>query len=59
MRSSGIDSHHGMARYAWQLLGPAGAVVLEGIDIAQIDSAGRLAQVTGYFGPLPSLGPAS
>lgn len=55
VRSSGIDSHHGMARYAWQLVGPAGSVVLEGIDIAQIDNQGRLAQVTGFFGPLPAL----
>jgi hypothetical protein len=59
LRSSGIDSHHGMARYAWQLVGPAGAVVLEGIDFAQIDPQGRLAQVTGFFGPLPALAPAS
>jgi hypothetical protein len=59
VRSSGIDSHHGMARYAWQLVGPADAVVLEGIDIAQIDPDGRLAQVTGFFGPLPALEPAS
>ena len=58
VRSSGIDSHHGMARYAWQLVGPAGAVVLEGTDIAQIDPEGRLAQVTGFFGPLPVLEPA-
>ena len=59
VRSSGIDSHHGAARYAWQLVGPAGAVVLEGIDIAQIDPQGRLAQVTGFFGPLPALEPAT
>ena len=55
VRSSGIDSHHGFARYGWQLLGPSGAVVLEGIDIAQLDAQGRLAQVTGFFGPLPAL----
>jgi len=30
-------------------------VVLEGIDIAQLDAQGRLAQVTGFFGPLPAL----
>jgi hypothetical protein len=59
VRSSGIDSHHGMARYAWQLIDPAGAAVLEGVDIAQIDAQGRLAQVTGFFGPLPAREPAS
>ena len=59
VRSSGIDSHHDMARYAWQLVGPSGAAVLEGVDIAQVDHEGRLVQVTGFFGPLPALEPAS
>lgn len=57
-RSSGIDSHHGMARYAWQLIGPTGAVALQGIDIAQVNAEGLLAQVTGFFGPLAALEPA-
>ncbi len=52
-RSSGIETHHGLARYAWQLLSPAGQVVLEGCDFAQVDASGRLAQVAGFFGPLP------
>ena len=54
VRSSGIDSHHGMARYAWRLVNADGTLVLEGIDIAQVDSQGRLQQVTGFFGPLPA-----
>jgi hypothetical protein len=53
-RSSGIDAHHGLARYAWQLLSPTGQVVLEGCDFAQIDTAGRLLQVAGFFGSLPA-----
>jgi hypothetical protein len=59
VRNSGIDSHHGVARYAWQLVSPSGAVVLDGIDIAQLDADGRLAQVTGFFGALPALEAAS
>lgn len=54
-RSSGIDLHHGVARYGWQLLAPDGPVVLEGIDFAQLDDHGRLARVSGFFGPLPAL----
>ena len=54
VRSSGIDHHHGMARYAWQLLRPDGTPVLDGLDVAQVDSSGRLQQVTGFFGPLPA-----
>ena len=58
-RSSGIDLHHGTARYGWQLLAPGGQVVLEGIDFAQLGDDGRLARVTGFFGPLPALEPAA
>ena len=54
-RRSGIDLHHGAARYGWQLLAPDGRVVLEGIDFAQLDAQGRLQRVTGFFGPLPAL----
>ena len=54
-RSSGIDQHHGVARYGWQLLAPGGQVVLEGIDFAQLNDAGRLTQVAGFFGALPAL----
>ena len=59
VRSSGIDSHHGIARCAWQLVGPGGAVALEGIDTAQTGAQGRLTQATGFFGPLPALEAAS
>ena len=54
-RSSGIDLHHGVARYGWQLCAPDGTVALEGIDFAQLDERGRLARVSGFFGPLPAL----
>ena len=33
---------------------PAGQAVLEGCDFAQVDASGRLAQVAGFFGPLPA-----
>lgn len=58
VRSSGIDSHHGMARYGWRLVNPEGDTVIEGLDIAQVDAEGRLERVTGFFGPLPALRPA-
>jgi len=53
-RSTGIDAHHGIARYGWQLIDPAGRAVLEGLDVAEIDDAGRLSRVTGFFGALPA-----
>ncbi|MHB8466116.1 MAG: nuclear transport factor 2-like protein [Acidimicrobiales bacterium] len=54
-RSSGIDEHHGHLRYGWQLLDPTGQVVLAGTDVGQLAPDGRLARITGFFGPLPDV----
>lgn len=52
-RASGIDAHHDAFRYAWELVGPDGAVALAGIDVGEVASDGRLRRITGFFGPLP------
>lgn len=52
-RTTGIDAHHGVARYGWELVGPDGTVAVGGTDIAEIDDDGRLRRVTGFFGDLP------
>ena len=49
-RTTGVDEHHGFARYGWQLLGTDGAEVLTGMDIVELAGDGRLAQVVGFFG---------
>jgi hypothetical protein len=54
-RTTGIDAHHGVARYGWDLVGPDGAVAVGGVDIAEIGDDGRLVRVTGFFGDLPAL----
>ena len=54
-RSTGVDAHHGHARYGWRLVAPGGATVLEGCDHAEIDDQGRLRRVVGFFGALPDL----
>ena len=54
-RTTGIDAHHGVARYGWELVGPDGAVAVGGVDIAEIGEDGRLVKVTGFFGDLPAL----
>ncbi len=54
-RTSGIDAHHGYARYAWELVGPDGQVAVAGLDVAQVDEDGRLVRVAGFFGDLPAL----
>jgi hypothetical protein len=54
-RSSGIDEHHGLLRYEWELVGPDGGVVLAGMDVGELDSSSQLVQVAGFFGPLPAI----
>ena len=51
-RTSGIDAHHGFARYEWEMLAPDGTPVLGGLDVAEVADDGRLRRVVGFFGPL-------
>jgi hypothetical protein len=57
-RVSGVDVHHDELRFGWELIGPDGAVVVAGIDVGGLASDGRLARITGFFGPLPEVGAA-
>lgn len=52
-RTSGIDAHHGRARYAWELVAPTGAVAVAGVDVAEFTPDGRMQRIVGFFGPLP------
>ncbi len=49
-RCTVIDTHHGFARYGWELVAPDGSVALTGTDIAEVADEGRLARVVGFFG---------
>lgn len=51
-RTSGVDSHHGLHRYSWEIR-LNGEVLLPGFDVAEVDSAGKVLRVLGFFGPLP------
>jgi hypothetical protein len=53
-RTSGIDAHHGFARYGWALVAGDGTVTLTGTDVAELAETGKLARVTGFFGDLPA-----
>jgi SnoaL-like domain len=53
-RISGIDEHHDAFRFAWELLGPDGAVAVSGTDFGELAADGRLRQITGFFGELPA-----
>lgn len=58
-RTSDIDAHHEMLRFAWELVAPDGAVVLTGLDVGELAEDGRLARITGFFGELPAPGEGS
>ena len=54
MRSSAVDAHHGIARFAWKVVLADGTELPEGIDIAVISSDGsRIERIIGFFGPVP------
>jgi len=53
-RTTGIDTHHGIARYGWELVDGDGAVALAGMDVAVVGQDGRLTRVAGFFGELPA-----
>lgn len=46
----GVDGHHGLVRWGWEMVDPAGTVALAGIDVAVVADDGRLARVAGFFG---------
>ena len=52
-RSTGIDAHHSIARYGWELVAGDGSVSLSGMDVAVVGDDGKLTRVAGFFGELP------
>jgi hypothetical protein len=53
-RTSGVDTHHGLLRFAWELVGGDGKVVTGGIDIGVLAEDGRLSRIAGFLGDLPA-----
>lgn len=51
-RTSGIDTHHDLVRFGWELVGPEGDVYVAGIDVGHLDGDGRLTSIQGFFGDL-------
>lgn len=53
----GLDAHHDLLRWGWEMVDAEGTKVLDGIDIAVVAEDGRLANVSGFFGAqLPEAG---
>jgi hypothetical protein len=51
-RTTVVDTHHHVARYGWELVGPDGTAAVSGTDVVEIDDAGRLVRIVGFFGDL-------
>lgn len=56
VRTSTVQQHHGFARFTWRVIEADGSRLPEGLDIAVIGDDGRITQIIGFFGPLPSDG---
>jgi hypothetical protein len=49
-----VDSHHGQARFGWEL-GPAAIPApVAGFDVVTVDADGKLARVLGFLDRVPS-----
>ena len=50
----GVDTHHDVGRFGWEL-GPAdGDAVIVGIDVMVLDADGRIHDVFGFWDQLPT-----
>jgi ketosteroid isomerase-like protein len=51
----GIDAHHNLARFSWELV-PAegGASLVEGFDVAVTEHDGRISRVLGFLDKAPA-----
>jgi hypothetical protein len=58
-RVSGIDQHHGAARFEWEFVAENGTPSVVGTDFVRFADDGRIAAVVGFFGPLPAVTPSS
>jgi hypothetical protein len=52
VRTSRVDLHHGLARFAWHVQLPDGSTLPEGLDLAELSADGRIGRIIGFFGPL-------
>ena len=53
VRTSGIDAHHGLVRFEWELAAEDGTVTVAGLDVGIVADDGRLSRIAAFFGPAP------
>ena len=52
VRTSEIDAHHDVARFAWRMVQADGMMLTEGLDLAELSDDGKIRRIVGFFGPL-------
>jgi len=53
LRTSQVDVHHNLARFAWHVVNADGTTLPEGLDLAFITADGaKIQRIIGFFGPL-------
>lgn len=52
--TSGVDEHHGVARYAWTIYDAGGSSLLDGLDVVERAPDDRLRRVIMFFGSAPA-----
>jgi len=58
VRTSVVDIHHGIARFAWKAVDAAGATLIHGVDIVFLSADGaKIERILGFFGALEPLPP--
>ncbi|MEV6275296.1 nuclear transport factor 2 family protein [Nocardia sp. NPDC051832] len=55
LRTSAIDVHHEVARFAWHVVLADGTALPEGLDLVEFAEDGRIRRIVGFFGPLGPL----
>jgi len=59
VRTSEVDEHHRVARFAWRAIEAGGNALPEGIDVAFVTADGaRIERIIGFFGPTKPRQPA-
>jgi phytoene dehydrogenase-like protein len=53
LRTSHVDVHHNLARFAWHVVQADGTALPEGLDLAFITPGrAKIERIIGFFGPL-------
>jgi ketosteroid isomerase-like protein len=51
-RATVVDQHHDLARFGFHVVSADGAELLNGLDVLELTSDGRIARIIGFFGAL-------